>query len=103
MAENVVEILQINGYRAAVARSAEEALSLFDPGVGALITDFRMAPKNGAELIAELRRRGSQIPAFVMSAYADDGTVSACTSAGALAVLPKPIVMNRLLELVAAL
>ena len=40
----------------------------------ALITDFRMTDGNGAELIAEIRRRGSRIPAVVMTAYADDAT-----------------------------
>jgi DNA-binding NtrC family response regulator len=101
MAENVAEVLEISGYRARVARSAEEALAVFDREVGAVITDFRMANQNGAELIAELRRRGSRIPALVMSAYTDEATVDACTNAGAFAVLPKPIVFDHLLALVA--
>jgi two-component system response regulator FixJ len=101
LAENVAEILEGSGYRASVAQSAEQALALFDDEVGAVITDFRMTPQNGAELIAEIRRRGSQIPALVMSGYADEETVHACTSAGAVAVLPKPIVFERLLALVA--
>jgi DNA-binding NtrC family response regulator len=101
MAENVAEILEISGYEAAVARSAEEALSVFDLGVGALVTDFRMAARNGAELIAEIRRRGSRIPAVVMCAHADAGTVDVCTNAGAFAVLPKPLAFDRLLALCA--
>jgi DNA-binding NtrC family response regulator len=103
LAENVAEILQLYGYRAFFAGSAEEALSLLDHEVGALVTDFRMGAQNGAELITEIRRRGSQIPAFVVSAHGDDRTISACTRAGALAVLAKPIAMTRLLELVGAL
>jgi DNA-binding response OmpR family regulator len=103
LAENLAEVLEISGYQTFVARSAEDALDIVDSGVGALITDFRMPNKNGAELITEIRRRGSRIPALVMSGHSDDEMTSACTNAGALDVLPKPIVVERLLAWVAAL
>ena len=101
MAENVAEVLEISGYRASVARSAEEALAVLDLEVGAVLTDFRMANQNGAELITEIRRRGHRIPALVMSADTDEGMVEACTNAGAFAVLPKPLVFDHLLALFA--
>lgn len=100
MAENIAEMLEIGGFRTSIAESAEQALALLTEKVSALITDFRMDGRNGAELIAEIRRRGSQIPAVVMTAYADDEMEQACTRAGALAVLPKPVDMVRLLALV---
>lgn len=100
MAENVAEMLEIVGYQASIAGSAAEALAVLTEKVDALITDFRMIDGNGAELIAEIRRRGSRIPAVVMTAYADEVTEKACTTAGALAVFPKPVEMGRLLALV---
>ena len=100
MAENIAEMLEIAGYRASIAQSAEEALTLLTEKIGALITDFRMTAWNGAQLIAEIRRRGSRIPAVVMTAYSDDETHDACTKAGALAVIPKPVEIGRLLALV---
>lgn len=102
MAENIAEILEMDGYRASVAESAEEALTLFTEKTSALITDFRMSAWSGAELIAEIRRRGSWIPAVVITAYSDEATEDACTKAGALAVLPKPVEMGRLLALVSS-
>ncbi len=100
MAENIAEVLETDGYRASVADSAEEALTVFTEKMSVLITDFRMSAGSGAELIAEIRRRGSWIPAVVMTAYSDEATHDACTKAGALAVLPKPVEMGRLLALV---
>jgi len=100
MAENVAELLEMGGFQASIAQSAEEALALLTEKMSALITDFRMNAWNGAQLIAEIRRRGSRIPAVVMTAYSDEETYDACTKAGALAVLPKPVEISRLLTLV---
>jgi CheY-like chemotaxis protein len=99
-AKHIAEMLEIYGYQTSVAGSAAEALSVFTEKMDALITDFRMADGNGAELIAEIRRRGSRIPAVVMTAYPDAAMEDVCAAAGALAVLPKPIKMGRLLALV---
>ena len=100
MAENVAELFELGGFQASIAQSAEEALAVLTERMSALITDFRMNAWNGAQLIAEIRRRGSRIPAVVMTAYSDEETYDACTKAGALAVLPKPVEIGRLLTLV---
>ncbi len=102
MAENIAEMLEMDGYRASVAESAEQALAFFTDEISALITDFRMSAGNGAELIAAIRRRGSGIPAVVLTAYSDKATHDACTKAGALAVLSKPVEIPRLLALVSS-
>ena len=104
LAENIAEILTSAGHRALVATSAEEALRLFETGeIIGLITDFRLPGRNGAELIAEIRRRGSHIPAVVMSAFTDDETIGLARTAGALDVLPKPIDIARLMGVVRSL
>jgi DNA-binding NtrC family response regulator len=101
LAENIVEILQNAGCDAVVATSAEEALERMAAGdIAGLITDFRLPGLSGAELITELRRRGSEVPAVVMSAYTDDQTLLCAQDAGALAVLAKPVDIARLLSLV---
>jgi DNA-binding NtrC family response regulator len=92
LAENLAEILESAGYDAAVADSAEAALVRLESGdIGAVITDFKLPGRNGAELITELRRRGSHIPAVVMSAFTDDATLHRARVAGALEVLAKPL------------
>lgn len=104
LAENIADILAGAGYDTVVADSAERALArLEEEGIDALITDFKLPGRNGAELITELRRRGSDIPAVVMSAYTDEGTIESAQVAGAFDVLPKPVDIARLMALVSAL
>src|SRR6185369_10039101 len=56
-----------------VAASAEEGLVAVGEGdVAAMVTDYRLPGMNGAQLIAELRRRAILIPVVMISAFADD-------------------------------
>jgi CheY-like chemotaxis protein len=104
LAENLAEILESAGYGVAVADSAESALARIEAGgIAALITDYRLPGRSGAELITELRRRGNTIPAVLMSAYTDPGTIEAGRAAGALDVLAKPVGIPKLIEVVATL
>jgi DNA-binding NtrC family response regulator len=100
LAENIAEVLSGGGYEVITAHSAEEALTWLDRGeVAALVTDYRLPGRNGVELIQEVRRRGNDIPALVMSAFADDDTIEASRVAGATEVLAKPVPLDRLLSL----
>lgn len=102
LAENVAEILEHSGYSTAIAASAEAALErMAQLDVTGLVTDYRLPGRNGAQLIAEIRRRGSVMPAVVMSAFADDDTIAEARTAGALEVLAKPLEFERLMAVVA--
>jgi DNA-binding response OmpR family regulator len=104
LAENIAEILAASGYEAVVAASAEEGLDRVAAGdITALITDYRLPGRSGAELIAELRRRGQRVPALVISAFSDDDTVAHARAAGAADVLPKPVDLGKLLGLMSQL
>jgi DNA-binding NtrC family response regulator len=104
LAENLAEILENAGYETVIADSAEAALDRLErKDVAALITDYRLPGRNGAELIGELRRRGDRIPALVMSAFTDDATIDLASRAGALEVMAKPVDLARLLRLVEGL
>jgi CheY-like chemotaxis protein len=103
LAENVAEVLETAGYQTVVADSAEAALIRLERGdIAAIVTDYRLPGRNGAQLIREMRRRGRQIPAVVMSAYSDEETIAAARAAGAQEVLTKPVMIVQLLGLVAA-
>jgi DNA-binding NtrC family response regulator len=104
LAENVAEILEGAGYQTVIADSAEAALMRLEQGdIAALITDYRLPGKNGAELIGELRRRGDHMPAVVMSAFTDDRTIDNASRAGALEVLAKPLDLSKLFAVVEAM
>lgn len=96
LAENIAEILQLDGYATEVAASGEEALSRALPGrFEVVVTDYRLPDTNGAALLRQLRDIGLQARAIVISAYTDDQTIADAASAGA-AFVAKPVDFNLL-------
>jgi CheY-like chemotaxis protein len=102
-AENLAEILRDRGDEVAIAVGGDEALGLaraarFD----ALLTDMRMPIMGGAELVHEIRRVDPGAAAMVITAHVGDNDLEAARREGLLAVLPKPVPIDHLLELLEA-
>ena len=102
-AENVAEILRDGGSEVTVAESGAQALELvgktkFD----AVVTDMRMPVMSGAKLVHEIRRVDHGLPAIVVTAYTGENDLLAAREEGLLAVLPKPVPIERLEELLDA-
>jgi len=102
-AENLAEILRDQGDEVVVAGGGREAIGLagqerFD----AVLTDMRMPLMGGAELVHEIRRIDPGVAAMVITAHVGDDALEAARREGLLAVLPKPVPVGRLLELLAA-
>jgi len=101
-AENLAEILRDQGDEVAIATSGLEALALArEARFDALLTDMRMPLMGGAELVHEVRRFDPGLAALVITAHAGDDALEAARREGLLAVLPKPVPVPRLLELLA--
>ena len=99
-AENMAEILRDFGHEVTIAASGSDALQAaggqrFD----ALVTDMRMPVMSGAKLVHEIRRGDPQLPAIVVTAYTGEDDLTSARSEGLLAVLPKPVPVDRLVEL----
>ena len=101
-AENLAEILRDEGDEVAVASSGAEALRLASASkFDALVTDMRMPVMSGALLVHEIRRVDPDLPAVVVTAYTGEDDLLAARQEGLLAVLPKPVPIARLVELLA--
>ncbi len=101
-AENLAEILRDRGDEATIAGSGAEALALaratrFD----ALLTDMRMPVMGGAQVVHAIRRIDPGLAALVVTAHVDDRDLESARREGLLAVLPKPVQVERLLKLLA--
>jgi DNA-binding NtrC family response regulator len=99
-AENLAEILRDAGHEVVTANGGDAALRAarsrrFD----ALVTDMRMPVMSGAKLVHEIRRGDPQLPAIVVTAYTGEDDLVAARNEGLLAVLPKPVPVQRLVEL----
>jgi DNA-binding NtrC family response regulator len=102
LAENVAEILRDAGDQAVVARSGPEAMGFLrrEP-FDALLTDMRMPGMDGAALVREARGADPGLPAVVITAFTRDEGLLAMRAQAPLAVLPKPVPVGKLLELLA--
>jgi CheY-like chemotaxis protein len=100
-AENLAEIIADVGLgEATVAESGARAVELVkQQKFDALLSDMRMPLMSGAELVHNVRRIDPGLPAIVITAYTADTDLQAARQEGLLAVLPKPVPVPRLVEL----
>ncbi|MBZ4409478.1 response regulator [Myxococcus sp. XM-1-1-1] len=102
LAENLAEILRDEGHQATVVSTGDEALravgaTRFD----ALVTDMRMPGMSGADAVRCIRRVDPGIATVVMTAYPREDDLETARREGLLAVLPKPVPISTLMELLA--
>jgi|ERR1022692_818318 DNA-binding NtrC family response regulator len=91
LAENIAEILGLEGHPTEVFESAEEALpNALSEDVAIIVTDYRLPGMTGAEFLKLIRQVRRQLHAVVISAYTDDETMKAAREADAR-FLPKPV------------
>ena len=91
LAENIAEILQIDGHITRFVGSAEEVFSNAlgdEPDV--VVTDYRLPGMNGATFVKEFLWTHAHARAMVISAYTDTTTIAAATNAGAT-FMAKPL------------
>ena len=76
------EILEMQGYRAVSAYSAQDALDKFQrEKFDLLVTDFRMEGMNGLELAKRIHATNPEVPVIVVTGYGPidlGGDVKAC-------------------------
>ena len=71
--EILAAILGSEGWEVASAPGAREALAAVEPSApDVILTDLRMAGKDGLDLLADLRKVAPQVPVVLMTAH---GTV----------------------------
>ncbi len=95
--------LQQAGCQVAQAHSAEEALALQaqSPPFDLLLTDFKMAGKNGIELVRAAQAHSPALCSVVMTAFATIENAVETLKAGAYDYLPKPFTHAQLEHLLA--
>ncbi|MCY1033361.1 response regulator [Corallococcus sp. BB11-1] len=99
-AENLAEILEDAGHVATVAVSGEQALEAVRARrYDVLLTDMRMPGMSGAAVVHHLRRVDPGLAAIVITAHPGEADLAWARDEGVLAVLPKPVPMPALVEL----
>lgn len=82
-----------------VAQGGQEALCLLEAGTfDLMISDIRMTPMNGMELLAVCRERYPALPVIMVTAYDTAESESQASELGAVAYLRKPFDNEELLR-----
>ncbi|MCY1394533.1 Regulator of RpoS [compost metagenome] len=101
--ELLAEILQLNGIQCLTAKSAPEALSALatNKTIGLMITDLRMGPVDGLDLIRQVREsERANLPIVIISGDAGVRDAIEAMHLNVVDFLLKPIDPKTLLELV---
>lgn len=96
--EAIVDFLDASGFVADGFSSAEDFLNSGLPErMSCLITDVKLGGMSGLQLQHHLAISGIRIPTIVISAFADDQIRTQAYGSGAVCVLSKPVLKDRLL------
>lgn len=91
MRDSLSLMLGLLGYSTALFESAETLLAAHqDDWTGCVVADLKLPGKNGLELQAELRARGSRLPFVVITAHGDVSSARAAFQSEAVDFLEKP-------------
>jgi DNA-binding NtrC family response regulator len=97
--DSIQKVLEREGHTVQTAENVDGALEAL--GVNRfdlVVCDYRMPGKTGLDLLIELRRRHSQVPVLMISAYADAIVEAAVHKLGGLDILKKPIRRQDLIQ-----
>jgi FixJ family two-component response regulator len=68
---------------------------------GCLLVDIRMPGMSGLDLLDELQRRGSTLPAIVITGHTDEGSSQRLASLTIVGLLQKPFSLAQLKDMLA--
>lgn len=102
MRKTLAEILRDEGYQVTTAATGEEAVRLCQRrNFEAVLMDVRMPGIDGVEAFRQIRRHHEGVRVILMSAYSIESLKEAALDDGAIAFLPKPLDLDRVIDLVA--
>jgi two-component system response regulator FlrC len=94
--------LEAAGYRATGADGGPAALALIERGAfHMVVSDLRMAPMDGLQLLAEIRARKPGLPVLLMTAFGDVDKAVAAMRGGACDFMLKPFEPKALIDQIA--
>lgn len=98
--EALCRLLRVEGYDVHAAGDPKQAISHLDQSIDLVITDLRMGPTGGLELLRYWKQRRPQTPFIMVTAYGDVDSAVEAMKLGAEDYLNKPVNPEELLMLV---
>lgn len=102
MRKTLAEILRDEGYQVTTAATGEAAVQLCQTqDFEVVLMDVRMPGIDGVEAFRRIRRHREDVRVILMSAYSIESLKETALDEGAIAFLPKPLDLDRIIDLVA--
>jgi CheY-like chemotaxis protein len=103
--ETLADLLEIDGFWAAQAANAAQAMTLMrrEARFDVLLTDLSMPGVDGITLIQQARQIQPELPAILLTGYAERVTTITLGAGGSFRVLQKPVQGDHLVEQIVAL
>ena len=101
MRHTLCEIISDEGYEVVTASTGEESVAMCrEEQFRVILMDVRMPGMNGVEAFHEIRHCQEDVRVILMSAYSIDTLKETALEEGAIAVLPKPLDLSRVVGLI---
>lgn len=99
MAETLGDILEAKGYQVRLASGGRQAIALLSSRpADVVLLDIKMPEMNGVEVLRRIRSLCPSALAVMMTAYALPDLIAEAEQEGVVAVLAKPLPLDRILE-----
>jgi DNA-binding NtrC family response regulator len=94
-------LLSTEGHDVRITESGEEAVGIVEQGnIDLLISDVRMSPTDGFEVLRRVREAQANIPVIMLSAYHTKDSAEMASRLGAFGFIEKPPDTKQLIKLV---
>ncbi len=104
MARTLQDIFRVTGYEALAAYSGQEALDkVSQEEFDCILSDIRMPEVHGVDLFKAIKAKRPDLPVVLMTAYSAHDLVKEGLEEGVLAVMSKPLDIDRLLSFFSSL
>lgn len=101
MVETLSDILTARRYAVTTADSGESALAqVHQRAFDVVLMDIKMPGLNGVEALQAMKQRHPALKVIMMTAFTRDELVQAARRASAVAIVPKPLDLATVLDLV---
>ncbi len=94
-------LLELYGFEVQTYRSGSDFLAE-DPDIACLIVDYQMPGMSGLQFLSELRKRGNEVPAIMMSGTVSPTLQRQAAELGIKQVLEKPLLNQALICVIRA-
>jgi DNA-binding NtrC family response regulator len=98
--EALARMLRMAQYNVLGAASLDEAMTMADEHIDLVVSDLRLGPHTGLEVLRQWKQRRPETPFILVTAYGDVASAVEAMKLGAADYLTKPVNPDELLSLI---